>query len=197
MYMLRQHGVRVPRRSVRWLVYAGIVAVTLPVWTPATALPSDPFTIHTSLKSIAHVTGGQLDNFIRSRHPSSPLIGLGQTWVDTGQRYQINAFYLMAHALHESAWGTSRLARHKHNIYGWHAFNNCPYSCATAYHSKVECILKVMPELDRLYLSPDGRYYTQYGPTLRGVNVHYATDKHWKYVIAAVMNEAARFAQAS
>ena len=193
MYVLRQHGLKAPASSIGWLICVIIIAAILPASSFTAAQSSTPYTIHTNLKSVAHVSGAQLDEFIRSRRPSSPLIGLGQTWVETGRRYNINAYYLMAHAVHESGWGSTRLARRKNNIYGWHAFNSCPYSCASTYRTKAECIRKVIPAIDDMYLNPDGPFYTTYGPTLRGVNVHYATDKHWKYVIVAVMNEAVDF----
>ena len=43
----------------------------------------------------------------------SPLAGLGVTFKEMEANYGVNALYLMAHAIHESAWGTSRIAQLK------------------------------------------------------------------------------------
>ena len=41
----------------------------------------------------------------------SPLAGLGITFKEMEVKYGVNALYLMAHAIHESAWGTSHIAQ--------------------------------------------------------------------------------------
>ena len=40
--------------------------------------------------------------------------------------FNVNALYLMAHAIHESGWGTSILAQTKHNLYGINAVDSDP-----------------------------------------------------------------------
>ncbi len=152
------------------------------------AIPTGSYSIDTKLTTVPGVTGDQLDAYLRRMRPGSPLIGLGSTWVDVGQRYGINPIYLMAHAIHESAWGTSYLARTKNNIYGWRAFDQCPNSCGARFKTKAASVEFVAAALSRLYLTPGGQFMTSHGPTLRGVNTHYATDRNWKNAIARLMN---------
>lgn len=171
---------------ITWLVpSADAIALARPVYKP--------FTVDSDLRIMADVTGAQLDKFMRAIRPSSPLIGLGTTWVSVGKQHRVNAIFLMALAIHESAWGTSRLARTKHNIYGWGARDGCPRGCATAYSSKGTCIKGVVPRLTRSFLTPGGRYFTRHGATLRGINVRYASDRQWKHKVLRVMNRAGSY----
>ncbi len=157
------------------------------------ARAADFYTVDSNLKETVAVTGAQLDDFMRSVRADSPLIGLGETWVTIGNQYGIDALYLMAHAIHESAWGTSSIARDKHNIYGWAAYDSCPYGCAASYSNKATCIQSVVPQINQSYLTTGGDFYTGNGATLRGMNVYYATDQNWKYSIASIMNQAAQY----
>ncbi len=147
------------------------------------------FTIHTNLKQQVNVTGSQLDDFIHSVHPNSPLIGLGDAWVQVGQQHNINAIYLMSHVIQEAGWmAASSVASVKNNIYSWGAYDHCPFSCALSYPTKAASIAETVPKIDRLYLIPGGKYYVE--PTLAGMNQHYATDQNWKHGIASIMNRA-------
>ncbi|GAC1357686.1 MAG: hypothetical protein NVS4B8_30700 [Herpetosiphon sp.] len=189
-----RHRQSIPtRRFGAVLLLALCLALISPAGVGARQRSYTRFTIHTSLRKPANVTGEQLDAFLRSRRPHSPLIGLGRTWVTVGREYQINPLFLMAHAIHESGWGASQIARYKHNIYGWRAYNNCAYSCAMTFKTTIDCVWTVAALIERQYLDPDGDQYTRYGATLYGLNVHYATDRHWKYSIADLMNEADQF----
>ena len=147
------------------------------------------YTIDSNLRNTADVTGGQLDTAIDAISPGSPLIGLGDTWVDVQSNRNINAIYMVAHAALESAWGTSYIAQEKNNIYGFDARDICPAECADQYASFEQCIRQVMEYVDNEYLTPGGTYYE--GATLRGMNVHYATDNQWAEKIATIMNDIA------
>ncbi|AXI39000.1 hypothetical protein CX649_04730 [Bacillaceae bacterium ZC4] len=68
------------------------------------------------------------------------LEGKGQAFVTAAQKYNINEIYLVAHALHETGNGTSRLAngvqingKTVYNMYGIGAKDSCPITCGAEY----------------------------------------------------------------
>ncbi|MBK7199848.1 glucosaminidase domain-containing protein [Candidatus Amarolinea dominans] len=148
-----------------------------------------PFTVDSDLTRLATVSGAQLDAAIKAIRPDSPLIGLGQGFVDAGKKHGINAFYIAAHSAWESSWGTSPLARDKNNLFGYGAYDSCPYECAWTFKTKEECVDTVMLLVKTDYLTEGGKYYN--GATLRGMNVKYATDQNWQNGIASIMNSLA------
>ncbi len=159
------------------------------------ARPTDdgPFTVDSDLTRLATVSGAQLDAAIKAIRSDSPLIGLGQGFVDIGKKHGINAFYIAAHAAWESSWGTSQLARDKNNLFGYGAYDSCPYECAWTFKTKEECVDTVMLLVKTDYLTEGGQYY--HGATLRGMNVAYATDQNWQNGIASIMNSLANKAR--
>ena len=104
------------------------------------------------------------------------------------EQYNINGLFVAAVAIHESSWGTSRISKDKHNLFGYGAYDSNPYSGAyqfTDYSESIDLIARVFV---KYYLNPkgtsiyggeqaSGKYYN--GPTLTGVNTRYATDKNW------------------
>lgn len=145
------------------------------------------YTIDSDLRQTPSVSGGQIDAAVDAVSPGSPLIGLGDTWVAVQNNRSINAIYMAAHAALESAWGRSDIAQEKNNIYGFDARDVCPSECADEYASFEQCVRQVMEYVDQEYLTPGGTYYE--GATLRGMNVHYATDDQWAEKIASIMND--------
>lgn len=180
---------RTRRSVVKALGSTGILAASSVSALSGTATARN-YTIDTNLNNTLSVTGAQLDEAIRRIRPDSPLIGLGDTWVAVGNDLNINEMYMVAHAAWESAWGTSSIAQQKNNIYGYDARDACPLKCADGYASFAQCIREVMPIIKNQYLTPGGKYYE--GATLRGMNVHYATDTNWKYGIADTMDSIDR-----
>ena len=148
------------------------------------------YTIDVNLTQLPSITGRQLDDAIRTIRSDSGLIGLGNDAVAIGQQLGINPVYIMAHAAWESAWGTSAIARDKNNLFGYGAYDSCPYSCAHSYSSKAESVRVVMNAVKTNYLTAGGIYY--HGQTLRGMNVRYATDPNWGNGIKNVMNSIAQ-----
>ena len=104
------------------------------------------------------------------------------------QQYNINGLFVAAVGIHESAWGTSEIARDKRNIFGYMAYDSDPYNSASNFSSCAEGIDLVARVFVKYYLNPEGTpiyngetavasYYN--GATLTGVNQRYATDKNW------------------
>ena len=115
----------------------------------------------------------------------SPLNGHGQDFIDAQNQYGVNSQYLMAHAIHESGWGTSQIAHDKHNLFGYHAYDINPLKSASYFQSFKDSIIFEAYIVRKNYLTPGGAYYN--GPTLDGMNVRYATDPDWAEKISNIM----------
>ena len=104
------------------------------------------------------------------------------------QQYNINGIFVAAIGIHESAWGTSKIAQNKNNLFGYGAYDSSPYSSSYNFDTYAEGIDLIARVLVKYYLNPSGtaiyngevasgKYYN--GNTLTGVNTKYATDKNW------------------
>lgn len=104
------------------------------------------------------------------------------------QKYGINGIFLASVGIHESAWGTSKIATSKNNLFGYMAYDRNPYAFSAnfeSYESGIETLARVFC---KYYLYPagtpiyeeevaKGSYYN--GANVAGVNVRYASDKEW------------------
>ena len=104
------------------------------------------------------------------------------------KQYNINGVFVAAVGIHESAWGTSKIAMNKKNLFGYGAYDSNPYNGAYSFSDYSECIDLIARVFVKYYLNPKGTeiyngekaigtYY--YGSTLKGINTKYATDKNW------------------
>ena len=104
------------------------------------------------------------------------------------KQYHINGIFVAAVAIHESAWGTSKIALEKKNLFGYGAYDSSPYNSAYNFSDYPESIDLLARVFVKYYLNPKGTsiyggevatgsYYN--GETLTGVNTKYATDKNW------------------
>jgi len=142
------------------------------------------FTVDTVLTRPSGLNAAQLDAFVMAHEPESPFVGDGVFFVEAEQRYGVNAQYLLSHAILESDWGLQPIAAF--NYFGFTAFDSCPSSCATTFMGPEHGILYVAAYVRSQYLTPGGRWLVS--PTLRGMNVHYATDPQWADSIATIAN---------
>ena len=147
------------------------------VFTPVTG---PVFTIDTDLTKPSGETAAKLDSFLSG----SALAGLGASFMSAEHTYHVSARYFVAHAILESAWGTSAIAQDKHNLFGYGADDANPYGDAVSFASFDACIQFVAQKVAQNYLSPSGAFY--HGPTLRGMNVDYASDPVWASKIARI-----------
>jgi beta-N-acetylglucosaminidase len=151
-------------------------------------------------------TAEELDRFIAQFYPDrikentgiekSPLEGLGASFKKAEKEYGTNALYFLAHAIHESAWGTSSIARDKNNLFGLGASDSDPYGNAYTFNSFEEGIL----EAARSYIIPgyfkssswshNGAFLGDKG---MGMNVRYASDPYWGQKIAGYMYQADKY----
>ena len=113
------------------------------------------------------------------------LVGTGWSFVEAENRTGVNALVLAAIAAHESAFGSSRIALDKNNLFGFGAFDHDPYNMAHTFSSYHDGTITVASYLSQNYLSAGGRYYR--GNTLAGINTFYATDIYWADRVSHMM----------
>ena len=143
-------------------------------------VPGPLFTVDTDLTQSSGETAGSLNQFLAG----SALAGLGASFIQAETTYHVSARYFVAHAILESGWGTSAIAQYKHNLFGFGADDANPYGDAMTFTSFDACIQYVAQFIDTNYLTVGGRFY--HGPTLRGMNVDYASDPNWAEKIASI-----------
>ena len=104
------------------------------------------------------------------------------------EEYGINGIFVASIGIHESAWGTSKLAKNKYNLFGYGAYDSNPYNGAYKFSSYSESIDLIARVLVKYYLNSagtkiydgqtaSGKYYS--GNTISAVNKKYATDNNW------------------
>lgn len=108
------------------------------------------------------------------------------------QQYNVNGIFLAAVAIHESAWGTSKMAQNKNNLFGYGAYDSNPSDNAYVFKNVSEGIDLLARVFAKYYLNPkgtviynneraSGSHYN--GATVAGVNKHYATDTNWSNAV--------------
>jgi len=146
-----------------------------------------------SFRSTSTVTATQLNNFLTttSNHgintSTSVMRNQGSAFITAQNRYGINALLMYAKAMHESAGGTSSIARNNNNLFGQGAIDAAPGTNAWHFDTPADSIKNLADGwLSRGYLWPEDWRYA--GPHVghkgSGMNVRYATDPYWGQKIA-------------
>lgn len=123
-----------------------------------------------------------------SKDKNKIFVNNAQYFYYAEKQYGINGVFLAAVAIHESGWGTSKIANDKNNLFGYGAYDRSPYESSYQFSDYSEGIDLLARVFTKYYLNPAGTkiydgnkaagtYY--HGPTLSGVNTKYATDKNW------------------
>lgn len=118
------------------------------------------------------------------------------TFYNIEKKYNINGILLASMGIHESAWGTSQIANDKKNLFGYGSYDDTPYESSYEFADYSEGIELVAKSLVKYYINPSGTkiydgetaaawYYN--GPTLKGINTRYATDKDWNTKVFSYM----------
>lgn len=136
-----------------------------------------------SLLSPSAITAYELNQFLYG----TGMQGLGEAFVKAELETGVNAIFLTSLAIHESAWGKSRIAQDKNNMFGYGAYDWSPYESAVYFNTKTEGIIFVAKKLKENYLLSSGKYY--HGTSLPSVNTRYSTDSKWSSKIANTMNQ--------
>ncbi len=104
------------------------------------------------------------------------------------KQYKMNGIFLAAVAIHESDWGTSRIALDKKNLFGYGAYDTNPYGGSYQFSTYAEGIDLLARVFVKYYLNPSGtkiydgnvatgKFYS--GNTLNSINQKYASDANW------------------
>ena len=139
------------------------------------------FTLDTDLLSRSGLSAWAIDEYLAANTTLPPL---GHAFMSAERKYGINARYLLAHAMLESGFGSSDIARYRHNLFGFHAYDRDPWRYATNFRTYAKGIDGVAHAIREEYLSPHGRWWGG-APTLRGMH-YYASDTNWGRKIAAI-----------
>jgi hypothetical protein len=139
------------------------------------------FTLDTDLLSKSGLSAWAIDEYLSANTDLPPL---GHAFMAAERKYGINARYLLAHAMLESGFGSSDIARYRHNLFGFHAYDRDPWRYATNFRTYAKGIDGIAHAIRREYLNPNGRWWGG-APTLRGMH-YYASDPNWGRKIAAI-----------
>lgn len=112
------------------------------------------------------------------------------------QKYKVNGLFVAAIGIHESNWGTSTIAQEKRNLFGYGSYDASAYDASVTFESYRYGIELVTKALAKYYLNEAGTivnendvasgvYYN--GPTIKGVNVRYASDQEWSNKVFEIM----------
>ena len=113
------------------------------------------------------------------------------------QKYNINGIFIASIGIHESNWGTSRIAKDKNNLFGYGAYDSSPYASSVTFESYAYGIEYLAKMLTKYYINEPGTiiydgeiavgtYYNS--PTVSGVNVRYASDPNWANAVYEIMS---------
>lgn len=129
-------------------------------------------TVDTNIAVTSPYSARQIDMAL-SRIGASEMVGLGEAFKKAERESRIHAIFLAAIAVHESAMGTSRIAREKNNLFGWGAVDATPFDSAYSFVSKEAGILHVASRLRAMYID-DWKLTTP-----RQIGTRYASDPQW------------------
>lgn len=122
---------------------------------------------------------------IDARLAGTGLEGLGASFVEAEQKYNVNAWFLTGLAMHESGNGSSKIATEKNNVFGFQAYDASPYASARTFSSKAEGVDAVAKYISENYLTAGGKYYN--GVSIDSIGKRYATDPNWSTAIKKQM----------
>ncbi|PEK05227.1 N-acetylmuramoyl-L-alanine amidase [Bacillus toyonensis] len=159
-------------------------------WIPKNDITATSY-LDLDLTLESNITAKELDAFIAKYHPDSPLVGYGQSFINAGKKYGVNALASWAHMILETGYGKSEIAYLKHNLFGLRAYDWDPFGCAKYLPTYSDSVSYNLSYVRQHYLEKDGLHYN--GPTLRGMNVKYASSNTWSEKIAKIMERIKPF----
>ena len=112
------------------------------------------------------------------------------------KQYNINGVFVASVGIHESSWGTSKIALQKNNLFGYGAYDSNPYNGAYNFSNYSESIDLISRVFVKYYINPKGTsiyggekavgtYYN--GSNLSGINKKYASDSNWANAVYSHM----------
>jgi hypothetical protein len=167
------------------VILVGLMAVPATAQARTTAYhPGGRITLDTRLLSKSGLSAWAIDEYLKSATALPPL---GSAFLDAERTYGVNARFLLAAALHESGWGTSYIARTKHNLFGYNAYDHCPSTCASSFSRYAAGIDGVAAFMKESYLVRSGRWWGG-APTLRAMQKRWSSSGRWGESVSRIAN---------
>ena len=144
--------------------------------------------LHQDLKMYGanSVTAEQLENFIKSKSPNSFWVGKAKYFIEASRATGLDPRYILAHAIHETGWKVSNIARDKCNFFGIAAFDATPYESAYSFSSVAAGIIEGAKWINRNYYNGTHAQTTLYKMRFNNGQHQYATDPGWATKIANI-----------
>ena len=138
--------------------------------------PNYPYYLYVPAKTVTKATAADLDKQITNK--SSKMYGSGKVFKEVEEMYGVNALSMFSLAKTESASGTSKLALEKNNLFGYGAYDSCPFDCARSYASIKDSIIDYAKNYLGSYATAGASYYfgSHQGTKGSGRAVKYASD---------------------
>lgn len=162
----------------------GGVALLNTMYTDAPANQKDYMLL--DLRKPSNVTVAEINNYILSKDPLSPLVEYSQYFLDVEKEYGINGLYLVSQAILESAYGRSEIAYRKNNLFGYGAIDSSPFEGAYYFPTFKESIQNQGFSIQSKYFEPTN--FRFHGYNLAGIGMYYASDSLYAKKISSIMN---------
>ena len=138
--------------------------------------------LDTNLLSVSGASAWGINEYLAANTPLPPL---GPAFIKAESKYGVNARFLLAAAMHESGMGTSDIARIKHNLFGYNAYDRSPFKSASAYGTFAANIDATAKFIKTFYLSPTGRWWGG-APTLRSMQRFWSSSGRWGEAVSQI-----------
>jgi len=108
-----------------------------------------------------------------------------ENFYNIATKYGLDPRFIFCIGIHESGFGTSKIANEKGNFFGWGANDSNPYGDAHSFYDMSAGIEAVCKGLANNYVSPSGSWYQWiidkgFDPTtIDGIGCRYASDTNW------------------
>jgi len=155
---------------------------------------SSKATIDQDLGIWSPISASELNTFIASYCPAdSPFQNHGDVFVKAGEESGLDPRYILAHAILESASGTSNIARKKNNYFGIGAFDTSPYASAHTFDSGLDKgIIGGAKWIADHYYNSKYQQKTLNQMRHNSSGHEYATDPEWHNKIAKIMDKMSK-----
>ncbi len=147
------------------------------------------YSTETDLRIFRNLSEENLSSFFVSKNHEE-LNEFSSVLINSAKQNNLDPYYVVAHFIHETGWGSSRIWNDKNNSFGIGAFDDSPFQNAYQYESKQKGIEEGVKWIKKNYLSENARYSSK---NLREMNKNYATDSNWGNKIVKIMDNLLTF----
>ncbi len=144
--------------------------------------------LHQDLKAYGYdsVSAEDLNAWVKSKHANSFWADKGQVIIKASKETGLDPRYILAHAIHETGWTVSKIARDKNNFFGIGAFDASPYASAYNWTGVEAGIIGGAKWIEEHYYSSSYHQNTIYKMRHNNGTHEYATDSGWANKIANI-----------